>query len=176
MNLAYLRSLAARFFRRSQTESELEEELRAHIQFRADDLERSGLGRIEAERRARIEFGGHEGFKEECREAIAGNFIDVFLQDLRFGSRILRKSPGFAVVAILTIALGIGATTAIFSVVDATLLEPLPYPHPEQLVSIQDDLPGLGARDVGMSQPDGEIYSILEFLNTFRQRGLTKII
>jgi len=154
MNLAYLRSLAARFFHRSQTESELEEELRAHIQFRADNLERSGLGRIEAERRARIEFGGHEGFKEECREAIAGNFIDVFLQDLRFGSRILRKSPGFAVVAILTIALGIGATTAIFSVVDATLLEPLPYPQSEQLVSIQDDFPGASARDVGLSEPE----------------------
>ena len=67
MNLAYFRSLAARFFRRSQTENELEEELRAHIQLRADDLERSGLGRMEAERRARIEFGGRERFKEECR-------------------------------------------------------------------------------------------------------------
>src|SRR5256714_6644094 len=154
MNLAYFRSLAARFCRRSQTESELEEELRAHIQLRADDLERSGLGRTEAERRARIEFGGHEGFKEECREAIAGNFIDILFQDLRFSSRILRKSPGFAVVAILTIALGIGATTAIFSVVDATLLEPLPYPQSEQLVSIQDDFPGASARDVGLSEPE----------------------
>ena len=90
MNLAYLRSLAARFFHRSQTESELEEELRAHIQFRADDLERSGLGRIEAERRARIEFGGHERFKEESREAIAGNSIDRAIQDVRFSFRTLR--------------------------------------------------------------------------------------
>ena len=98
------------------------------------------------------------------------------MQDLKFALRQLRKSPGFTLIAVITIALGIGATTAIFTVVDATLLEPLPYPHAEQLVSIQDDLPGLGARDVGMSQPDGEIYSILEFLNTFRQRGLTKII
>ena len=77
MNLTYLRSLAARFFRRSQTESELEEELRAHIQLRADDLERAGLGRTEAERRARIEFGGHERFKEESRETSAGNFLDI---------------------------------------------------------------------------------------------------
>ena len=82
MNLAYFRSLAARFFRRSQTENELEEELRGHIQLRADDLERSGLGRTEAERRARIEFGGHERFKEECRETIAGNFLDILMQDL----------------------------------------------------------------------------------------------
>src|SRR5205823_12032684 len=66
----------------------------------------------------------------------------------------LRKSPGFTAVVILTIALGIGATTAIFSVVDATLLHPLPYPQPEQLVSIEDDLPGVGAQDVGMSQPE----------------------
>src|SRR5438874_2506755 len=152
--LAYFRSLAARFFHRSQTEDDLEEELRSHIQFRADELERFGLGRSEAERRARIEFGGHERIKEESREAIAGNFIDVLLQDLRFGLRMLRKSPGFAAVAILTIALGIGATTAIFSVVDATLLRPLLYSQPEQLVSIQADLPGLGANDVGISQPE----------------------
>src|SRR5437762_1664897 len=151
---AYFRSLAARFFHRSQTENDLEEELRSHIQLRADDLERFGLGHAEAERRARIEFGGPERFKEECRDELAGNFIDVLLQDLRFGLRMLRKSPGFAAVVILTVALGIGATTAIFSVVDATLLRPLPYSQPERLVSIQADLPGLGARDVGISQPE----------------------
>src|SRR5213080_3048443 len=153
---AYFRSLAARFFHRSQTEHDLEEELRSHIQLRADDLERFGLGRAEAERRARLEFGRPERFKEECREAIAGNFIDVLFQDLRFSSRMLRKSPGFAVVVILTIALGIGATTAIFSVVDAVLLEPLPYLQPEQLVSIQDNFPGVGAQDVGFSEPEWE--------------------
>src|SRR5882724_2927807 len=151
---AYFRSLAERFCRRSQTEHDLEEELRSHIQLRTDDLERFGLGRAEAERRARIEFGGPERVKEECRDELAGNFIDVLLQDLRFGLRMLRKSPGFAAVVILTVALGIGATTAIFSVVDATLLRPLPYSQPEQLVSIQADLPGLGANDVGISQPE----------------------
>src|SRR6266404_5718098 len=77
-------------------------------------------------------------------------------QDLRFGVRMLRKSPGFTAIAVLTIALGIGATTAIFTVVDATLLEPLPYPQPEQLVSIQDNFPGIGAQDVGMSPPGWE--------------------
>jgi putative ABC transport system permease protein len=76
------------------------------------------------------------------------------MNDLKFALRQLRKSPGFTVVAVITIALAIGATTAIFTVVDATLLEPLPYPHPEQLVSIQDDLAGVGAHDVGMSQPE----------------------
>src|SRR5436190_10123725 len=154
MNLAYFRSLASRFVRRSQTESELEEELRAHIQLRADVLERSGLGRTEAERRARIEFGCHEGFKEECREAIAGNFIDTLIQDVRFSLRMLRKSPGFTTAVVLTVALGIGATTAIFTVVDATLLEALPYPQPERLVSIQNNFPGVGAQDVGLSEPE----------------------
>ncbi|HXO93055.1 MAG TPA: ABC transporter permease [Candidatus Acidoferrum sp.] len=78
------------------------------------------------------------------------------MNDFTFALRQLRKSPGFTLIAVITIALGIGATTAIFTVVDATLLEPLPYPHAEQLVSIQDDLPGLAAQDVGMSQPEWE--------------------
>ncbi len=90
---AYFRSLAARFFHRAQTENEMEEELRSHLQYRADDLERSGLDRAGAERRARIEFGSPARFKEECREAIAGHFIDTLIQDVRFSLRTLRKSP-----------------------------------------------------------------------------------
>ena len=152
--VAYLRSLAARFFRRAQTEHDLDDELRGHIQHRADVLERSGLPRVEAERRARLEFGNPERLKDECREAIAGNFLDVFLQDLRFSVRMLRKSPGFTAIVVSTMAIGIGATSAIFSVVDATLLHPLPYPHSDQLVRIVDDLPGIDARDVGMSEPE----------------------
>jgi len=154
MIITYLRSLFARFVRRAETDRELDQELASHIDMRADHLERIGLTRAEAERRARIEFGGHERFKEECREAIAGNFIDILIQDVRFGLRMFRKSSGITVIAILTMALGIGATTAIFSVVDATLLEPLPYPQSEQLVSIQDDFLGVGAHDVGLSEPE----------------------
>jgi putative ABC transport system permease protein len=152
--LAYLSSLAAHFLHRSQTENELEEELRSHIRLRADDLERLGLARSEAEQRARIEFGGEVQVKEKCRDELAGNFIDILIQDLRFSVRMLRKTPGFTAIVVLTMALGIGATTAIFSVVDATLLHPLPYPHAEQLVRIVDDLAGIGAHDVGMSEPE----------------------
>jgi len=154
MILAYFKSLAARLFRRARTEREMEDELSAHIQHRADALERSGLTRAEAERRARIEFGSPARFQEECREAIAGNFIDILFQDLRFSIRTLRKSPGFTAVVVLTIALGIGATTAIFTVVNATLLHPLPYPDSDQLVRIVDELEGIGAHDVGMSEPE----------------------
>src|SRR5438270_4520287 len=175
---AYLRCLAGRFFRRAQTERGIEEELRFHLEHRANDLQRSGLDRAEAERRARIEFGSPERFKEECRKALGGNFVDTLLQDMRFSFRMLRKSPGFTAVAVLTIALGIGATTAIFSVVDAALLEPLPYPHPEQLVSLRNDLPGVGAQDVGLSQPewqDLQRSGIFEFVSPtwFDENNLT---
>jgi predicted permease len=175
---SYLHSLAARFLRRSETEPDLEKELSAHIQLRAEDLERSGSSRGEAERRARIEFGSQERFKEECREAIAGNFFDVLIQDVRYAARTLGRARGFTAIVVLTIALAIGATTAIFSVVDATLLEPLPYPQSEQLVSLVQDLPGVGAHDVGLSQPewqDLEHSGIFEFVSPtwFDENNLT---
>ncbi len=134
--LAFLRTIASALFRRSRLDAEMDEELRAHIASRADDLERSGLPRAEAERRARIEFGGVERFKQECREAIGTNFLETLIQDFRIGLRLLHRSPGFAAIAIITLALGVGANTTMFSLVNGILLRPLPYTHSGQLVNI----------------------------------------
>jgi len=139
--LAYIRSLAARFFQRSRTEADIDEELSFHVQRRADDLERSGLTRTEAERQARIEFGSHARFKEETREAIAGKFIDILIQDLRYSFRVLRKSPGFSFVAVITLALGIGATVAAFSVINSVLIRPFGFSDSEKLLWIYSQRP-----------------------------------
>jgi putative ABC transport system permease protein len=136
---AFLRSLASGLFRRSQMEGEMDEELRAHIANRADDLERSGLSHAEAERRARIEFGGQERYKEECREERGGAWLESLWTDVRFGLRMLVKSRGFSALAVLTLALGIGANAAIFSMVNALLLHPYHFRALDALVRVWED-------------------------------------
>src|ERR1700746_276901 len=102
--------------RHGRLEAEMDEELRAHFERQVEKRMASGLTREEATRRARLEFGGYEQLKEECREARGVSFIDSLKRDVSYGLRVLRKNPGFTAVAILTLVLGIGANTAIFSV------------------------------------------------------------
>jgi putative ABC transport system permease protein len=145
-----LRSL----FRRREADMDLDDELRDHVEQKTEEHVAKGLAPKEARRQVLLEMGGIEKCKEECRETRRVNWVQDIIQDLHFGLRMFAKSPGFSAIAILTMALGIGATTAVFSLVDATLLHPLPYPHPEELVRIEDDLPGVGATDAGISIPE----------------------
>jgi predicted permease len=127
----------AALFQRSQINAELDDELRSHIQHRADDLERSGLTCAEAERRARIEFGGYVKYKEQSHEALGNNLIETFVQDVRFSLRVLRKSPGFTVAAVVTLALAIGANAVVFSMFNGLVLRPANVPQAESLYALQ---------------------------------------
>jgi predicted permease len=148
--LPRFRALGGSLFQRDKVARDTDEELRAHIALRADDLERTGLSRADAERRARVEFGGREHYKEECHRALGGDSLRILLQDLRFSVRLLRKSPGFTVTAILTLALAIGANAVVFGVLNALILKPLDVPHAESLYTIERG----SEKDQSTSYPD----------------------
>jgi predicted permease len=139
-----LRSL----FRRQAADRELDDELRYHLDLKTEENMARGMTSEEARRQARIALGGVEQVKEQIRDARTGAWLGALFQDLRFGLRMLRNNPGFTAVAILTLALGIGVNTAIFSVVEGLVLAPLPFREPDRLVSVAESNPHFPLVDV----------------------------
>lgn len=141
-SLSIAKNFFRNLFRRRQIDAELDDEIRSTVEMLADQKIKGGMPPEEARRAARIEIGGVEQVKESVRAARVGAWFDTLLKNSRFGIRVLRKFPGFTAVAVLTLALGIGATTAIFTAAYATLLAPLPYPQPGRLVNVWSSLQG----------------------------------
>src|SRR5580698_5615541 len=142
------------FATRRSADQRLQEEIAEHLAFQTEENLRAGMSPAEARRQAALKLGAVQAIREHHHAEQSLPLIENLLSDLKYAVRILLRSPGFSFIAIATMALGVGATTAIYSVIAATLLHPLPYPNPTELVRIQDDLSGVGAQGVGMSVPE----------------------
>ena len=142
------------FAAKRSADQRLQEEIAEHLAFQTEENVRAGMSSAEARRQAALKLGSAEAIREQHHAEQSLPFFENLLFDLRYAVRMLLRSPGFSFIAIATMVLGIGATTAIYSVIDATLLHPLPYPNPGELVLVEDDLPGVGAQDVGISVPE----------------------
>ena len=144
------------FFQKRRLDAEMDEEMRLHLELREERHREAGLSAEAARYAARREFGGVEQLKEHARDQRSGRWFEHLVRDARISCRGLARRPSFAFVAIGTLALGIGATSAIFSVVEAFLLRPLPFPEPRHLVAVRCEMAGAGRNSVGVSVPEFE--------------------
>src|ERR1700733_3090383 len=152
-----------RLFARRRMDRDLDKEIQFHVESQVADKMRSGISEIEARRLTRLEFGGSEQIKEDCRQSRGTMWLESLVQDVRFGLRQLRKSPGFTSIAILSLTLGIGANTAIFTLLNAILLRPLPVQKPSELLLFGN---GQSQGSIG-SIPDGNTKLFLFLLSRF---------
>ena len=163
-------SLFRNLFRKRDIEQALDDELRSSLEALTQEKIEQGLSQAVARREALIEIGGIEQVKERVRVARVGHFVEVLVSDVRYGLRQLRRNRSFTAVAALTLALGIGGTTAIFSVVNGVLIQPLPYSNPERLVEVGLDLPGINQFNWPLSPR--EYVTFREQSRTFEDIGL----
>jgi predicted permease len=155
---------------RRRADERLRDEIAEHLAFQIEENLKAGMPSVEARRQAALKLGAAQAIREHHHAEQSLPFIENLVFDLRYAVRMLLRSPGFSFIAIATMALGIGATTAIYSVIAATLLHPLPFPNPTELVRIQDDLPGVGAEGVGISVPE---WRDLESSGIFQSAAIT---
>ncbi len=163
-------SLFRNLFRKRTIERALDDELRATLETLMQEKIEQGLSQSVARREALIEIGGIEQVKERVRVVRTGHFVEVLAGDIRYGLRQLRRNRSFTAVAALTLAIGIGGTTAIFSVINGVLIQPLPYSHPARLVEVGLDLPGINQFNWPLSPP--EYFTFREQSRTFEDIGL----
>ena len=140
--------------RPGRSDADLEEELQLHLQMAAEDARRRGVPPAESTRAARLRSGGPVQAMDALRDQRGLPWLDDLQRDVRYGLRSLRRSPGFTTIALVTLALGIGANTAIFSILNGVILRPLNYPRPEQLMRLTGHFPVAGSTGTGLSHPE----------------------
>src|SRR5215472_15572020 len=159
--VAKTRSFLRNLLSTQSVEQDLDQEVRSHLQLLIDENLRAGMSPKQAERAARMDLGGAEQVKEQVREARLGNWVHSLTSDCRFGARQLHKNPGFTLTVVLTLALSVGANTAIFSLVNALLLKRLPYAHPERIGTLYEHVTSSRGSFDFRTGVDGEKWELL---------------